>query len=70
MNLIKVDSSNIDKIGYDINSSILRIEFLDGSIYEYNDVPKDVFESFMKAESKGSFGHKNIYRKYKQRKLN
>lgn len=69
MKMIPVDSSNIAAIGFDSETETLRIEFNDGSIYEYFDVPNHVFEEFKGAESKGKFGHKFIYKVYEQEKL-
>lgn len=69
MNMIKVDSSNIDSIGYDENRAILEIQFISGAAYEYFDVPSFVFEELMSAESKGSYANRNIYKIYSQQKI-
>lgn len=60
MNRIPVTSSNIASIGYDPASLTLEIEFKDGSVYQYFDVPSTVYEEFMRADSKGQFLHANI----------
>lgn len=73
MKITKVEnSSNISAIGYDevkvsLSSNIvniLRIYFKNGLIYDYYNVPKEVYEEFLKSESKGTFFHKNINKKY------
>ena len=51
----KVDSSNLDSIGYSEENSVLEVEFLNGSIYEYLDVPVEVYHGIMKADSKGKY---------------
>jgi hypothetical protein len=51
----RVKSSNIFSIGYDPVNKILQVEFKKGSIYEYYDVPDNVYQNFMKAGSKGNF---------------
>jgi hypothetical protein len=42
-------------VGYNDQSSVLEIEFWNGAIYQFFDVPKVVHESLMAAPSKGQF---------------
>ena len=46
MERIPVSSSNIASLGYDAATQTLQVEFLSGSIYQYFDVPTNVFEGF------------------------
>ena len=55
-----VDSSNIERIGYDSNSSTLRIEFKSNRTYDYSNVPENVFNELRSASSVGSYHAKNI----------
>lgn len=55
-----VSSSNIESIGYDPQSETLEIEFLNGSIYQYFDVPEQIFDELMQAESHGKYLANNI----------
>ena len=48
-------SSNIYMIGYDENEESLYVTFHSGSTYEYINVPKNVFISFLSATSKGKY---------------
>lgn len=50
-----VSSSNIASIGYDPMQMILEVEFLNGSIYQYYDVPEALYEGIMAAESHGKY---------------
>lgn len=50
-----VFSSNIASIGYDPMQMILEVEFLNGSIYQYYDVPEALYEGIMSAESHGKY---------------
>ena len=50
-----VSSSNIASIGYDPKQMILEVEFLNGSIYQYYDVPEALYEGIMSAESHGKY---------------
>lgn len=64
-----VSSSNIRSIGYDPKSQILEVEFLNGGIYQYHDVPESVYERLMSASSKGRFFTDHIRGKYRSRKI-
>jgi KTSC domain len=55
MNRISVSSSNLASIGYDSSTQVLEVEFLDGSIYQYSDVPSSVYAGLMAASSHGSY---------------
>ena len=55
MNRQNVSSSNIRSIGYDLKSQTLEIEFRDGSIYQYFNVPESMYNGLMSASSHGSF---------------
>ena len=50
-----VASSNVISVGYDPKSETLEVEFLSGSIYQYYNVGKNIYEAFMAAPSKGQF---------------
>ena len=64
MDRILITSSNIKSVGYDKDSQILEIEFNNGNTYQYIDVSSHVYQSFLDAESKGKFFHKNIKNVY------
>ena len=65
----RVKSSNIYSIGYSVNEMVLQIEFINGNIYEYFEVPESIFIRFMKAESKGKFANGNIYFSYHYKRI-
>lgn len=50
-----VASSNIASIGYDPESTTLEIEFTNGSIYQYFNVPTGLNDELMASSSKGQF---------------
>lgn len=64
-----VVSSNIAAIGYDPDTAVLTIQFVKGGIYEYYDVPSYEHEALMSADSKGTYAHQNIYKRYRQQKI-
>lgn len=55
-----VDSSMINKVGYDSESETLQIEYNSTALYQYFDVPKSVFDDLFSKESIGKYAHKNI----------
>jgi KTSC domain len=60
-----VQSTAIAKIGYSKRRHILEIEFVNGAVYRYLDVPPTVHRDLMSAESKARFYDSNIRRHYR-----
>jgi KTSC domain len=54
-----VTSSNLRSVGYDATTRTLEIEFKK-SVYQYADVPLEVYEALMAAPSHGSYFIQNI----------
>ncbi len=50
---------------FDATRSVLEIEFQNGRIYEYRDVPEFLAKGFALAESKGHFFQSRIADRYK-----
>ena len=55
MNRTPVVSSNLRSVGYDEASRTLEVEFHDGRIYQYFDVPASIYHGLMVASSHGSY---------------
>jgi len=68
MHRTPVSSSNIRSVGYDIDSSVLEVEFNGGEVYQYYGVPHYLFEQFMAASSLGSFLYEHIRPSYRYQK--
>jgi hypothetical protein len=64
MERTSVSSSNISAIGYDPDTQILEVEFLNGSVYEYSGVPSSEYDGLMNADSKGKYFNANIRKIY------
>lgn len=69
MNRIPVSSSNIVSIGYDEDEFILEIEFKSYTVYQYMDVPENVFASLVSAGSKGKYFHTFIRGRYPTKRI-
>lgn len=57
-------SSSIARFCYDGVNQVLVIEFKNGRIYNYYDVPGTVFTEMLAASSKGQFFLENIREEY------
>jgi len=62
--MIPVSSSNVAAIGYDSNTQVVYVRFLNGSMYIYKGVPAVEFENFKNASSIGSYLHRNFKNVY------
>jgi hypothetical protein len=69
MNRTSVQSSNIASIGYDEKSETLEIQFLNGGVYQYFDIPKNVYDGIMRADSHGQYLAQFIKGKYRFSKV-
>jgi hypothetical protein len=66
---VDIKSSNLKNAIYDTESKKLQITFINESIYEYNDVPWDIFTRLRMSESQGKFFNQSISKIYKYKKL-
>lgn len=55
-----VSSSNIASVGYDFVQSILEVEFSNGTVYQYFNVPQRVYTEIMNASYHGSYLDTNV----------
>jgi KTSC domain len=60
-----VQSTAIAKVGYSKRRHILEIEFVNGAVYRYLDVPTTIYRDLMSAESKARFYDSNIRKHYR-----
>lgn len=64
-----VASSNLASVGYEADTRTLEVEFTDGSIYQYFEVPESVYSGLIRAASKGGYMHANVRDRYRYRRL-
>lgn len=64
-----VESSSIAAAGYDPARCVLEVEFRNGGVYEYLDVPLSVYRAFLEAESRGRFLNTRIKPEFECRRL-
>lgn len=65
----QVESRALRAVGFSKRRHILEIEFINGAIYRYLDVPTSVYHDLMSAESKARYYDLNIRRKYDSRRV-
>ena len=64
-----VVSTEIEWIGYDDKREMLQVEFIEGKIYQYDEVPQSVYRAFLGANSHGSFFEDQIKNHYAHRRV-
>jgi hypothetical protein len=62
----EVESTVIGTVGY---SRVLEIQFESGRIYQYYDVPQEIFDGMLNAESKGKYFNANIRGKFRYQEI-
>ena len=67
--MIYVDSSNIEAIGYDEIAQELHVRFLSGNMYAYHSVRREIYEAIMNAASKGNCLNREVKGVYEYSKL-
>ena len=62
-------SGNINKISYFEDEEIMHVKFKNGSTYQYEGVPKRIWEEASTAKSIGSYMHQSIIGVYESKKI-
>jgi KTSC domain-containing protein len=52
-------------VGYDAGTYVLEVEFTNGHVYQYFDVPESVYEEFMSSGSLGNYLNSQIKPNYR-----
>jgi hypothetical protein len=50
-----IDSSSIVSVGYDADAATLELEFVNGGVYQYLEVPEFVYRRLLSSSSPGAF---------------
>lgn len=54
---------------FEFKQQVLKVEFTDGNVYEYFDVPRAVYVKLINADSPGRFARRHIYNEYVYRSV-
>jgi guanyl-specific ribonuclease Sa len=60
MEMISVLHHNVSAVGYDQETSTLRVEFSNGSAYEYDGVSQGTYDGLLSAENVGKYFSTNV----------
>jgi hypothetical protein len=66
---VVINSSNLKSSTYDTEEKTLVVEFNNGAIYQYDEVPWEVFTKFRMSESQGKYFNGSISKTYKYKKV-
>jgi hypothetical protein len=69
MVIAHMSSTVIDSISYDPERRELAITFKSGRTYVYDDVPIDIYEELLAADSQGAYFNHNIRDAYEYREV-
>lgn len=69
VNWVEVVSSQLSSVAYDPESKILFIKFQNQTVYSYSEVPVEIYEQLIAAESVGKFFNANIKTSFKYEKV-
>lgn len=64
-----IKSSNLASVGYNKSKKILEIEFTHGGVYQYFEVPGEVYSKLLSAESAGKFFNSEIRDKFSSKRV-
>jgi aspartokinase-like uncharacterized kinase len=65
----EIQSSNIKKTEYDTETKKLLVQFNNGLLYEYDEVPHQLYTQFRLSESQGKFFTTKIAKVFKYKKI-
>lgn len=57
---VAVQSRLLASMAYEQNPTILLLEFRDGTIYQYFQVPRQTYQDLLQADSKGAYFNRHI----------
>ena len=60
MIMVPVKSSNIKAAGFNTLAGTMRIQFSNGTEYDYEGVNAEMYNNFLESKSQGRFFHQNI----------
>ncbi len=63
-------TTNSSIADFEYKSQVLQINFMDGNVYEYFDVPKATYVKLINADSPGRFARRHIFNSFVYRSVN
>lgn len=69
MERVSVESSSIRSVGRDPASCTMEVEFSNGRVYRYFDVPEAVYDALLRAPSKGRYFNERVRGAYRYERI-
>jgi len=69
MTRLVVESSSLLSVSYLPSRSLLEVEFRDGALYKFFDVPPDCVEQLLSSNSKGAYFNRNIRNRFRYQRI-
>lgn len=66
--IVEIKSTNIKTAKYNTENELLTVTFNNGSIYDYEKVPWEIFTKFRMADSQGAYLNSTIRKNYQYKK--
>ena len=63
----QLPSTSLKSVGYDDEQEILEVEFCNGEIHQYLNVPREAYDALLSSESHGAYFTNNIRGLYEYR---
>ena len=67
MRRLAVQSEAVSSVGYDGKARTLAVEFREGQVYEYLEVPETIYRELLQAESIGNYVNTAIKPRFRVR---
>lgn len=69
MHRIALDSTTLASVLYSPDRCLLDMEFRDGAVYHYFDVPLPTYRELLQADSKGTYFNRNIRNRFRYQQV-
>jgi hypothetical protein len=69
MHRIALDSTTLASVLYSPDRCLLDLEFRNGAVYHYFDVPLSTYRELLKADSKGTYFNRNIRNRFRYQQV-
>lgn len=69
MQRLPVTSSNVASVGFDPSSGVLEVEFRGGAVYQYFDVPEQVYVELVSSSSVSAYFNQFVRDSYRTIRL-
>ena len=69
MNRFPIESASFVSVGYSAEQSLLEVEFRDGAVYRFFDVPASCFQQLLTSDSRGRYFNSSIRNRFRNQRV-